>query len=480
MVGRVARGRTVLAGAVVDAAADCGEGSGDQVVHESDALGRELHGAVGQQQVVVNQRRAVRNLDEDILAGAVIAARQGVFIERKRIVVEEVLGHAGALCLPVEPEASGAVVDMVPAVDHVDRRVHLDAADLGACQILPVVDMVDMIVLDDGEHAAQMADDAGLAAVVDVASADDVRTDLLFGPAFPLRLQDAVALGLRAVFQLLQKPLVVIFGLQIFAQRDAGALGIRDFAVFDDPAFGPVRADHAFLVSGRRRPLGSGAADCETGEGDVADTFLRGIEAVPADVDLDVFSVRIRALEIGPDQGLIRGFVLLGVPGIDCEGGIPGLFVNFRFEDLLKGSHFVEGFPVQVDFAGMGDVGGDVPVAADEGGIGVVISEYPVRDSGKIDVPLIFLPVFDDFGTGDHSLPGLDAAVDDPLFFRTGLFRIDIFAVDARRYQNFIAGAGDRGGLGYIPEGIFFCAVSASGTVSVYIDLHRIPPISWV
>ena len=274
MVRRIARGRTLRAGAVVDAAAYRGEGSGDQVVHDRDALGRELHGTVGQKQVVVNQCRTVGNLDEDILAGAVIAARLGVFVEGKRVVVEQVLSYAGALCLPVEPEASGAVVDMVPAVNHVDRRVHFDAADLGACQVLAVVDVVDMIVLDDGEHAAQMADDTGLAAVMNVASADDVRTDLLFGPAFPLRLQDAVALGLRAVFQLLEKPFVVVVWLQIFAEGDAGAFGIGDFAVLDDPAFGPVRADHAFLIGGRRRPLGCGAADCKSGEGDVADAFL--------------------------------------------------------------------------------------------------------------------------------------------------------------------------------------------------------------
>ena len=103
----------------------------------------------------------------------------------------------------------------------------------------------------------------------------------------------------------------------------------------------------------------------------------------------------------------------------------------------------------------MRDVGSDIPVAADESGIGVVTAEDPVRNPGKVDVPLVFLPVFDDFGPGDDSFSRLDAAVDNPLFFRAGLLRIDIFAVDAGRYQDFIAGAGDRGGFGDIPEGIF-------------------------
>ncbi len=48
----------------------------------------------------------------------------------------------------------GAVMEVVSANDYVDRRVHLDAADFCAGQVLFVVNMMNMVILDDGEYAS--------------------------------------------------------------------------------------------------------------------------------------------------------------------------------------------------------------------------------------------------------------------------------------------------------------------------------------
>ena len=103
-----------------------------------------------------------------------------------------------------------------------------------------------------------MSHNAGLAAVVDITSPDNMRADILLCPSLSLGLTDTVALCLGPVFKFPGKPFVVIVWLSIFSQGNARAFGVGYFAVFDDPALRPVRTDHAFLVSGWRRPLGGG------------------------------------------------------------------------------------------------------------------------------------------------------------------------------------------------------------------------------
>ena len=83
--------------------------------------------------------------------------------------VHKILCHPCALCLPVKPEPSGAVVNMIPAENAVDGRMHLNAADLSSSQILLIIDVMYVIVFNQGEDAAHMSDDSRLAAVVDIA-----------------------------------------------------------------------------------------------------------------------------------------------------------------------------------------------------------------------------------------------------------------------------------------------------------------------
>ena len=96
--------------------------------------------------------------------------------------------------------------------------------------------MVDMVVLDHREHAPQMPHDPGLSAVMDIAAAHNMGADPFLRPAFPLSLADGVPFGLGAVLVKPGSPFVFIFRLQIFSQRNAGALGMGDLTVLDDPA----------------------------------------------------------------------------------------------------------------------------------------------------------------------------------------------------------------------------------------------------
>ena len=236
------------------------------------------------------------NLHKDVLAHH--ASLEGLGKVRLLVVVQQVLGDAGALGLPVTPDAHGAVVDVVAAEDHVDGGVHLDAGDLGAAQLHHVVDVVDMVVLDHRENAAHAPDDAALLAVVDVAPADDVAAHVLLQPAVVLPAADGIPLHLGGGFDVLSGEVVVVVRVAVFAQGDSGAFGVGNFAVLNDPALGPVRTDHAVLVGGGRGPGGGRLGDAEPADGDVVQAGLAGVEAETADVDLHIFRVGVLALEL--------------------------------------------------------------------------------------------------------------------------------------------------------------------------------------
>ncbi len=289
--------------------------------------------------------------------------------------MKQVLRHPRSLRLPVEPEASRAVVNVVAAENAVDCRMHLDAADLGTGQVLAVVDVVDVVVLNNRENAAEVSDDTGLPAVMNIAAADDVASDVFFEPALTLRLDDVVALRLRAVLELIGEPAVVIVRLFVFTERNAAALGIGDLAVLDNPAPAPMRADHALLISSRRRPLRCGLLHRESGERDVVHVLLLRIEAVFADIDLDILLVRVRTLKIRVENGAIILLILLCVP---CENGevrVPGGLVDLGLYDFGELRHLIHGLAVEIDLAGVCDEEGDEPVPGDQRGVRIVIPE---------------------------------------------------------------------------------------------------------
>src|SRR5699024_12027436 len=123
--------------------------------------------------------------------------------------------------------AYGAVVVPVVADLHVDRGMELDAGDLVAVELPPGGDVVDVVVLDGGEHGTEVADDRVLAAVEDRVPADHVRADVLGVPAdLPSsehRLQLVLVAGLVATFGG-----EVVPGTGFFAQGEPGTGGDTD------------------------------------------------------------------------------------------------------------------------------------------------------------------------------------------------------------------------------------------------------------
>ena len=96
--------------------------------------------------------------------------------------MEQVLCNTGSLCLPVKPQTTGAVVDMVAAENNIDSSMHFDTANLCSCQILLVINVVDMVVFNNREYASKMSYNTCLTAVMDLTSAHNMGTDVFFIP----------------------------------------------------------------------------------------------------------------------------------------------------------------------------------------------------------------------------------------------------------------------------------------------------------
>ena len=85
---------------------------------------------------------------------------------------------------------------------------------------------------------------------------DDVASHLLLQPAMILAAADRVTLHLSGALYMFIGEVMVVVWVQIFSKGNACAFAVGNLAVLDDPAFAPVGADHAILVSGRRSPGG--------------------------------------------------------------------------------------------------------------------------------------------------------------------------------------------------------------------------------
>ena len=163
---------------------------------------------------------SVRDLDKQIFPESesllVFCLQQ--IIPCHAVVMEQIAGDTGSLRLPVEPDTSGTVMEMIPADDNVDRGMELDPADLCAGKVPLVVNMMDMTVFHHREYTTQIAHDPCLAAVVDIASPDRMRSDRLLAPSIQLGDQRAVSLCLRTILVFIFRPFVVVMLLEIFAK----------------------------------------------------------------------------------------------------------------------------------------------------------------------------------------------------------------------------------------------------------------------
>ena len=318
-----------------------------------------------------------------------------------------------------------------------------------------------------------MTHDTGLAAVMDIASADDMGADPILRPAFPLCLTDAVTLCLRTVFEFPFQPLIVVLRLQIFPQRDAAALGKGDIAVLDDPSFGPVRPDHAFLISRRRRPLCRGLGHRKAGKCNIADALLLRIETAAAHIDLHIFPARVKFLEVRIDDRLILRRILLGKPCVNCKIRIPGRQHPNRLLHLLQGSHLIHGLVVQIHLSRMGDKGSDKPVPADKRGKGIVFPEQAVGHYGLPHAAFHLLPLRYRLRPGDHRRALFLRTVHDGRLLGSSVSGIYRLSVDPRRHDDLIAWLRDPCRLLNRLKRALLRAVTTVCNGCRYIILHR-------
>ena len=299
---------------------------------------------------------------------------------------------------------------------------------------------------------------------------------LLLQPSVVLAPADSVPLHLGGTFYVFSGKVMVIFRIQIFPQRNAGTFAVADFTVLDDPASGPVGADHAVLVGGGRRPGGGGFGDEKTADGYVTDTGFGRHETFPADVDLHLLPVGILSLEIGVDDRLAA--FLFGIPFVNGSLRFPGTAVDVTTDTFLQGFRLVHHPVVEIDGSGVPAASGKVPVAVHIGGVGVIISENGVVNPADPYGTLIGFPVFHRFRAGDHRPQRRRAAVGDPGVFGSRVTGIHIFPVDAGRHQHFIAGPGRLGGIVDPAKGHLAGPVTAAGGILVNIDLHALVLLS--
>ena len=285
-------------------------GPADKVVDERPTLAEYFQRCGGGEDVVLHQVRPVADFDEQV-AG---------------VRVEEIATEPSSLGLPVEPDGQRAVVDPVVSDVDVDRRMEFDSGDLVPVELAFDPDVVDVVVLDGGEHTAEVADNAILTAVEDRVATDDVRADVFLVPSDLAGGEHRLELVLVAGF-VAPDGGVVVAGRGFLAEGDRGALRIVDGVVLDDPALRPVRPDQAGLVGGRRRPGAGRLRELKPANGDVVDVVLGGVEHGAPDVDLDEFNIGVCVLKVGPDGGAVGAD--LGEPD---ESGLLGI------ADVVSGS----------------------------------------------------------------------------------------------------------------------------------------------
>ena len=164
------------------------------------------------------------------------------------------------------------MMDVISPHDHINSRMHLDTCNLRSAKLHHIVDVMDVVVLDEAEHAAHPTNNTALLTVVDVVPTDDVASHLFFQPAMILATADCITFHLSGTLYIFIGEIMVIVRIQIFSKGNTRAFAVGDLAVLNDPAFTPVRADHTILISCRRCPGGSCLCHYEAADCDIAHT----------------------------------------------------------------------------------------------------------------------------------------------------------------------------------------------------------------
>lgn len=96
--------------------------------------------------------------------------------------------------------------------------MHFNSADFCSGKILLVINMMDIIIFNNGKYTAEMSDNTGLSAIVNITSSDYMGTNIFFRPPLALGLTNGITLCLCSGFCMFYRPFIIIFRLQIFSK----------------------------------------------------------------------------------------------------------------------------------------------------------------------------------------------------------------------------------------------------------------------
>ena len=203
----------------------------------------------------------------------------------------------------------------------------LNSGNLRSAKLLHIVDMMDMIIFNNAEYTSHTAHDAGLFAMVNMASADNMASDFFFQPSMILTAAHRIPLHLRRALHMLSRKVVVVLRVVIFSERNSRTLAVADFTVLDNPALRPVRPHHAVLIGRRRRPGGRRFIHAKSRQGNIAHARLGRHEAIPADINFHLLPIRVFSLKIRIDNRFVS--VLFRIPFINGILPFPGRRPDF-------------------------------------------------------------------------------------------------------------------------------------------------------
>src|SRR5699024_1821371 len=113
---------------------------------------------------------------------------------RQAVVVKKVLGDPSSLRLPVQPQAPRTVVNVVVPVSNVDGGVHLDATNFGPSQVLADINIVDIVIFNQGADTTEVPNDSSLPTIMNVVMPDNMGAHMLLIPALVGSLANSVPL----------------------------------------------------------------------------------------------------------------------------------------------------------------------------------------------------------------------------------------------------------------------------------------------
>ena len=308
---------------------------------------------------------------------------------------------------------------------------------------------------------------------MDVAAPHDMGTDSLLQPSVILSAADGVSFHLRWALHMLCREIVIVLGVIVFAKGDSAALTVRNLTVLNNPALAPMRAYHAVLESCRRRPGRSRLLNIKSAHGNVASARLFGEEAASSYVNFDVLFVRVRALEVRVQNGLVA--VLLAVPLINRVLRLPRRRVNLARDALLQRLGLIQHPVIQIYGTRMSYGRCKIPVTVNLGRIRVVIAEDSVRNANGPDIliPLILLPAFHLFRARNDRTERLLRAVHDSCVFRAASERIHVLSVNTLCHDYFVARHCNSCRIPDALEGACLGAVAFTCRVLIHIINHR-------